>query len=136
MLKENKLLGCFGIKAEEYKQFWSDIILKNTDEDAIFVEPFCGSAIISKTLHDEGNLKHTYQWYWYIRKDFYKHVKDKVKRNKWHKMETKIKDIGKDEYLKYVSKGKTKNYYWKIWFLKGQKKNWPRLLLDKSYHKT
>ena len=58
MVKEKILLGCFGNKEKEYKQHLKDIIIKNTDKDTIFVEPFCGSAIISKTLHDEGNTKH------------------------------------------------------------------------------
>jgi hypothetical protein len=57
MVKEKILLGCFGNKEKEYKQYLKDIITNNTNDDTVFVEPFCGSAIISKSLHDEGNIK-------------------------------------------------------------------------------
>jgi hypothetical protein len=58
VVKEKNLLGCFGNKEKEYKKYLRDIIINNTNEDTtIFIEPFCGSAIISKTLCDEGNIK-------------------------------------------------------------------------------
>ena len=53
-------LGCMGNKKYELKMLLP-IIKQQITNDSIFVEPFCGSAIISKTLYDEGNLKHTYQ---------------------------------------------------------------------------
>ncbi len=78
MVKEKILLSCFGNKSKEYKQCLRDIIINHTNKDTIFVEPFCGSAIISKTLHDEGNIKQfhindidTYKI------DFYNNMKDK-----------------------------------------------------------
>ncbi len=51
--------------------------------DTVFVEPFCGSAIISKKLHDEGNIKQfhiddidTYR----IDFKFYNNMKNKEER--------------------------------------------------------
>ncbi len=57
MVRETLLLPCYGNKSKEYKQYLRDIIINNTNEDTIFIEPFCGSVIISKSLHDEGNIK-------------------------------------------------------------------------------
>ncbi len=48
-------MGCFGNKEKEYKQDLKDVVINNTKQDSIFIEPFCGSAKISKSLHDEGN---------------------------------------------------------------------------------
>jgi hypothetical protein len=48
MVKEKILLGCFGNKKKEYKQYLRDIIINNTNDDTVIVEPFCCSAIISK----------------------------------------------------------------------------------------
>ncbi len=56
MVKEKILLGCFGNKSKEYKQYLIEIIINNTNKDTIFVGPVCGSAIISNSLHDEGNI--------------------------------------------------------------------------------
>ncbi len=79
----------------------------NTDEDTILVEPFCGSVIILKSLHNEGNIKQfhindidTY------RIEFYNNMKDEKKRGELHKIETTIKEKGKEEYIKYVNKDK------------------------------
>ena len=107
MVKEKVLLGCFGNKEKEYKQYLRDIIIKNTNDDTIFVEPFCGSAIISKQLHDEGHIRQfhindidTY------RIEFYNNMKDEKKRKELFKIESTIKEKGKDEYFKYVNKKK------------------------------
>jgi hypothetical protein len=53
MVKEKLLFSSFGNKSKEYRQFLRDIIINNTNEDTIFVGPFCGSAII----YDEGIIK-------------------------------------------------------------------------------
>ena len=109
MVKEKLLLPCFGNKTKEYKQYLKDIIIKNTDDKTIFVEPFCGSAIISKTLHDEGNIKHFHiNDIDNIRIEFYNNMKDEKKREELFNIETKIKEIGESEYFKYVKK--TKEY--------------------------
>ena len=107
MVKEKILLGCFGNKEKEYKQYLRDIIINNTNDDTVFVEPFCGSAIISKKLYDEGNIKQfhindidTY------RIDFYNNMKNKEKRDELFELESTIKEKGKEEYIKYVDKDK------------------------------
>ena len=73
-----------------------DIIINNTGENTVFVEPFCGSAIISKSLHDEGNIKQyhindidTY------RIDFYNNMKNEKKKEELYKIETKFKKMEK-----------------------------------------
>ena len=40
MVKEKILLGCFGNKSKEYKQYLKEIIINHTNKDTIFVEPF------------------------------------------------------------------------------------------------
>ena len=113
MVKEKLLLGCFGNKEKEYKQYLKDIIIKNTDDETIFIEPFCGSAIISKTLHDEGKIKHFHiNDIDHLRIEFYKNMKRKKKREELYNIETKIKEKGKEEYIKYVHRDKIKNDYW------------------------
>ena len=100
MVKEKILLGCFENKEKEYKQYLRDIIIKNTNDDTIFVEPFCGSAIISKKLHDEGHIKQfhindidTY------RIDFYNNMKNKKKREELYKQKQKSKEKKKRNTL-------------------------------------
>ena len=100
MVKEKLLLGCFGNKEKEYKQYLKDIIVKNTNDETIFIEPFCCSAIISKTLHDEGNIKHFHiNDIDHLRIEFYKNMKSKKKREELYNIETKIKEKGKEEYI-------------------------------------
>ena len=90
MVKEKVLLGCFGNKEKEYKQYLKDIIMKNTDDETIFVEPFCGYAIISKTLHDEGNIKQFHiNDIDNIRVEFYNNMKVEKKREELFNIETK-----------------------------------------------
>ena len=111
MVKEKILLGCFGNKEKEYKKYLRDMIINNTDKETIFIEPFCGSAIISKSLHDEGNIKQFHiNDIDNIRIEFYNNMKDEKKRDELYEIETTIKEKGKEEYIKYVNKDK--NDYW------------------------
>jgi hypothetical protein len=101
----------FWKQRKKYKQYLRDIIKINTNDDTIFIELFCGSALISKTLHDERNKKQfhindidTY------RIDFYNNMKNEKKRDELFELESIIKEKGKEEYIKYVDKDK--NDYW------------------------
>ena len=40
MVKEKILLGCFGNKEKEYKQYLKDIITNNTNDVTVFVSLF------------------------------------------------------------------------------------------------
>ncbi len=86
-------MGCFGNKEKEYKQYLRDIIINNTN---VFVEPFCGSAIISKKLHDEGNIKqfHIIDIDTY-RIDFYNNMKNKKREMNYIKLKQQFKRRGK-----------------------------------------
>lgn len=103
------LLGCCGNKKNEYKKYLKQIILNNINKDDIFVEPFCGSAIISYNLFNSNEIKTHINDIDKFRIQFYNECKD-IK----HIIETNIKIFNiesKEDYIKYVNKKNILNDY-------------------------
>ena len=102
------LLGCCGNKKNEYNKYLKDIILNNISKDDIFVEPFCGTAIISYNLYNTNNIKCHINDIDHFRIDFYNKCKD---INYIKEVNDTIQNIkNKDDYYKIVdSKNLTNN---------------------------
>jgi site-specific DNA-adenine methylase len=96
------LLGCNGNKLKEYKRYLKDIILNNITKDDIFVEPFCGTAIISYNLFNSNNIKTHINDIDHYRIQFYNNCKDINYIREVNDTITSIKN--KDDYYKLVKK--------------------------------
>lgn len=112
MPNEKIPLGCMGNKKYELK-YLLPIIKENINEDTIFIEPFCGSCIVSynvfklnvvKDFHINDRDK--------IRIKFYNDMIDEEKREELYKKEEDILKKGAEEYYKYVDKKQLKSDYW------------------------
>jgi len=103
------LLGCCGNKKNEYKKYLKDIIINNINKDDIFVEPFCGSAIISYNLFNSNNIKTHINDIDSFRIKFYNDCKDINHINEVNNNIINI--ISKDDYIKYVDKKNINNDY-------------------------
>lgn len=106
-------LGCIGNKQKEFKRNLSEIIKDHVDEDTIFVEPFCGSSVVSynvfkqfhvKTFHINDLDK--------IRIEFFNDVLDEKKLKELYDIEESINEKGETEYYKHVDKKQLKTDYW------------------------
>ena len=107
-------LGCIGNKKNELKLL-IPIIKENIKPDDIFVEPFCGSCIVSYNVFKNCNInKFHLNDLNNLRIDFYNNMLDENKRNELYKIEEEIKEKGEEEYYKYVKKNKKENFnnYW------------------------
>ena len=106
-------LGCIGNKRNELKLL-IPIIEKQITTDTIFVEPFCGSSIVSFNVFKKlnKNIEFHINDIDDIRIQFYKNMNLETERNKLYKLEKEIVEKGsdfyysitrgKDEYLKYI----------------------------------
>lgn len=96
------LLGCNGNKLNEYKRYLKEIILNNITKDDIFIEPFCGSAIISYNLFNSNNIKTHINDIDHYRIKFYNNCKDINYIREVNDTITSIKT--KEDYYKLVNK--------------------------------
>ena len=105
-------LGCMGNKRNELKLLLP-IIEPHLDEDSIFVEPFCGSSIVSFNIFMKHNIKCHINDIDELRIKFYNNMNKEKERQKLYKLEQEILNKGEkfyysivregdDEYLKYV----------------------------------
>lgn len=100
--KKNVLLGCPGNKNIEYNKFLKEIILNNINKDTLFIEPFCGSAIISYNLYQTNNIKCHINDIDNFRIDFFNKCKD---INYMNEINDKINNINtKEDYYKLVDR--------------------------------
>jgi site-specific DNA-adenine methylase len=102
--KKNNLLGCMGSKKMEYDRYLKDIILNNINKDTIFIEPFCGSAIISYYLYISNNIKCHINDIDKIRIEFYNNCKDINYMNKINENIMNVKN--KDDFDKLIDRKK------------------------------
>jgi site-specific DNA-adenine methylase len=111
---DNIPLGCFGNKRNELKSLLPIIEPEITDK-TIFVEPFCGSCIVSFNVFKKINkdIEFHINDIDPLRIQFYKNMLDEDKRNDLYKIEQEIEEKGQehyysivnskdDDYLKYV----------------------------------
>lgn len=112
MPNEKTPLGCMGNKKYELK-YLLPMIKENINEDTIFIEPFCGSCIVSynvfklnvvKELHINDRDE--------IRMKFFNDMIYENKREELYKIEEDILEKGEEEYYKHVDKLKLKTDYW------------------------
>ena len=110
-------LGCMGNKRNELKLLLP-IIEPHLDEDSIFVEPFCGSSIVSfniyiKQICKKQHIKTHINDIDEFRIKFYNNMNKEKERQKLYKLEQEILNKGEkfyysivregdDEYLKYI----------------------------------
>ena len=105
-------LGCMGNKRNELKLLLP-IIEPHLDEDSIFVEPFCGSSIVSFNIYIKQHIKTHINDIDEFRIKFYNNMNKEKERQKLYKIEQEILNkgeelyysivkTGEDEYLKYV----------------------------------
>ena len=106
-------LGCIGNKKNELK-ILLPIIKKQITNDSIFVEPFCGSCIVSfNVLQTNTNVKIHVNDLDNLRIQFYKNMIDDNERKKLYELEQEVLEKGidfyneivkgnKNDYLKYV----------------------------------
>ena len=97
-------LGCMGNKKNELKRLLP-IIEPELKEDTIFIEPFCGSGIVSFTIFKKHNIKTHINDIDELRIKFYNNMKDEEERNKLYELEKKIVEKGEELYYSIVRKG-------------------------------
>ena len=103
------LLSCFGNKKNEYKKYLKEIILNNLNKDDIFVEPFCGTGIISYNLFNSNKIKTHINDIDNFRIKFYNDCKD---INYIIDVNNNIESIkNKEDYIKFVDKKNINNDY-------------------------
>ena len=106
--RESIPLGCMGNKTTELKLLLPIIEPQITDE-TIFIEPFCGSCVVSYAVykkHDKA-IFHINDIDG-LRIKFYIDMRDEEERKKLYKLEKSIIDIGSEEYNKVIKKNESK----------------------------
>ena len=102
-------LGCFGNKRNELKLLLP-IIEKEINDKTIFIEPFCGSCIVSFNVFKKNtNIKINVNDIDSLRMEFYKNMIDEEQRNKLYKIEKEIEEKGEEFYYSIVN-SKDDNY--------------------------
>ena len=86
MVKLDRLpLGCMGNKTRELKLLLP-IIEQHITKDTIFVEPFCGSSVVSFNVYmKHNNIKFHINDIDLFRIQFYNNMKDEEGRNEFYK---------------------------------------------------
>jgi hypothetical protein len=102
-------LGCMGNKKTELKLLLP-IIEPQITTATIFVEPFCGSSIVSFNVFKKinKNIDFHINDIDEIRIQFYKNMMDEEERKKLYKLEESIVKLGIEEYNKIIIKEKPK----------------------------
>ena len=95
-------LGCVGNKTTELKLLLP-IIEPQITNKTIFVEPFCGSCVVSHAIYiNQENIDLHFNDIDEISIQFYKNMMDEEKRKKLYKLEESILKYGMDEYNKIM----------------------------------
>jgi site-specific DNA-adenine methylase len=102
-------LGCMGNKKNELKLLLP-IIQPQINNKTIFIEPFCGSSIVSFNVYKKINkdIEFHINDIDKIRTDFYINMRDEEKRKELYKLEESIVKIGSEEYNKVIKKNNPK----------------------------
>jgi site-specific DNA-adenine methylase len=97
-------LSCIGRKDNELK-YLLPIIKENINEDTIFIEPFCGSCIVSYNVFKLNTVKEFHiNDIDEMRMKFYNDITDISKREEFYKIQDDIIENGPDEYYIYEDK--------------------------------
>ena len=98
-------LGCMGNKKTELKLLLP-IIEPQITTSSIFVEPFCGSSIVSFNVFKKINKDIDFHINDIdeIRIQFYINMRDEEEREKQYKLEESIVNLGSEEYNKIIKK--------------------------------
>ena len=98
-------LGCMGNKKTELKLLLP-IIEPQITTSSIFVEPFCGSSIVSFNVFKKINKEIDFHINDIdeIRIQFYINMRDEEERKKLYKLEESIVNLGIEEYNKIIKK--------------------------------
>ena len=106
--RESIPLGCMGNKTTELKLLLPIIEPQITDE-TIFIEPFCGSCVVSYAVYKKhDNIIFHVNDIDEFRIKFYINMKDEEERKKLYKLEESIINIGIEEYNKIIKKHEPK----------------------------
>ena len=110
MVKLDRLpLGCMGNKTRELKLLLP-IIEQHITKDTIFVEPFCGSSVVSFNVYmKHNNIKFHINDIDPFRIQFYNNMKDEEGRNEFYKLQDKVLDTNNGESTYYEILGKNKS---------------------------
>ena len=101
-------LGCMGNKTTELKLLLP-IIEPQINNKTIFVEPFCGSCVVSYAIYKKyKNIEYHVNDIDEIRTNFYINMRDEEKRKELYKLEESILKNGMDEYNKIIKKHEPK----------------------------
>ena len=107
-------LSCIGRKDNELK-YLLPIIKENINEDTIFIEPFCGSCIVSYNVF---KLDICYEFHINdideMRMKFYNDMTDITdisKREEFYKIQNDIIENGEEDYYIYEDKTELKSEY-------------------------
>ena len=96
-------LGCFGNKRNELKLLLP-IIEPEINDKTTFVEPFCGSCIVSfNVFKKHTNIKTHINDIDPLRIQFYKNMIDENNRNNLYKIEKEIAEKGMDHYYSIIN---------------------------------
>ena len=109
MVKINSIpLGCMGNKTRELKLL-IPIIEQHITKDTIFVEPFCGSCVVSFNVYmKHNNIMFHINDIDPFRIQFYNNMKDEEGRNEFYKLQDKVLDTNGGDSIYYEILGKNK----------------------------
>ena len=111
MPNEKIPLGCMGNKKYKLK-YLLPIIKENINEDTIFIEPFCGSCIVSYNVFKLNTVKEFHiNDIDEMRMKFYNDITDISKREEFYKIQDDIIENGPDYYYIYEDKTELKREY-------------------------
>jgi hypothetical protein len=98
-------LGCMGNKKNELK-FLLPIIQPQINDKTIFIEPFCGSSIVSFNVYKQinKNIEFHINDIDSLRIEFFRNMRDEEKRKELYKLEESIVKIGSEEYNNIIKK--------------------------------
>jgi site-specific DNA-adenine methylase len=102
--RESIPLGCHGNKTTELKLLLP-IIEPQINEKSIFVEPFCGSCVVSYAIFKKNKIKFHINDLDKNRIDFYLNMRDEEKRNELYNIEKEIVEQGSEKYYEVIKKG-------------------------------
>ena len=104
-------LNCVGNKENELK-YLLPIIKENINEDTIFIEPFCGSCIVSYNVFKLNTVKEFHiNDIDEMRMKFYNDITDISKREEFYKIQNDIIENGEEDYYIYEDKTELKREY-------------------------
>ena len=85
VIKDRLPLGCMGNKSRELKLLLP-IIEEHITKDTIFIEPFCGSCIVSFNVYKKHGIKIHINDIDKLRIQFYNNMKDEKGREEFYKL--------------------------------------------------